>query len=149
MFSYKTGDLLAHDAQALVNAVNCVGVMGKGIALQFKKKFPQNFDSYVVACNKKEVNPGIVHIFQTNTLFNPQFIINFPTKRDWKDSSRIEDITSGLDSLRNVIKKHHITSIAIPPLGCGMGGLNWDEVKILIIEYLGMLEDVEVILFEP
>lgn len=149
MLQYKTGDILKEDAEAIINTVNCVGIMGRGIALQFKKAYPENFSVYATACEHKQVNPGKMFIFKTGELFNPKFIINFPTKRHWRGKSRIEDIKSGLKDLLIVIKKNDIKSIAIPPLGSGLGGLNWFQVKSLIEKAFIALEDVDVIVFEP
>lgn len=149
MIEYKAGNLLTEDADAIVNTVNCVGVMGRGIALQFKKKFPENFKVYSSACKNEEVKPGKMFVFETGTFTNPKFIINFPTKRHWRGKSRIEDIESGLIDLVRVIKEYGITSIALPPLGCGLGGLEWDSVHSIIEKYLSPLRDVKVIVFEP
>ncbi len=120
---YVQGDLLTADVEALVNTVNCVGVMGKGLALQFKKTYPDNFKEYESACKVGEVKPGSMLIVATNRIINPKFIINFPTKRHWKDHSRVEDIRSGLAALVADLKTLEIASVAVPPLGCGLGGL--------------------------
>jgi len=117
MIEYKTGDILHEDAEALVNTVNCVGIMGQGIALQFKNAFPENFKSYVAACERNEVQPGQMLVFKTGRLTNPKYIINFPTKRHWRGKSRIEDIDAGLVALVKEIRSRNIHSIAIPPLG--------------------------------
>lgn len=149
MIRIVQGDLLAADAEALVNAVNCVGVMGKGLALQFKQTFPDNFKTYQKACKAGDVKPGTMLIVATNEKINPKYIINFPTKRHWKEQSRIEDIKSGLESLVKDVEILKMASIAIPPLGCGLGGLNWIEVKPLIEEAFSTLAAVDVLLFEP
>ena len=149
MIEYKSGNLLVEDADAIVNTVNCVGVMGRGIALQFKKAFPDNFKAYALACKNNQVVPGQMFVFETVQNLNPKYIINFPTKRHWRAKSRIEDIESGLLSLVDLIKKHKIQSIAIPPLGSGLGGLDWMVVKALIEKYLCSLNKVKVIVFEP
>ena len=133
---FKSGDILAEDAEALVNTVNCVGVMGRGIALQFKKAFPDNFKAYKAACARDEVQPGKMFIFEVGKLTNPRYIINFPTKRHWRGKSRIQDIELGLDALADEISSRNIHSIAIPPLGSGLGGLSWAEVRPLIEEKL-------------
>lgn len=125
MIILKQGNLLEDEAEALVNTVNCVGVMGKGIALQFKLAFPEVFSEYEKACRREEVQPGKMHVVSTKLLFNPKYVINFPTKRHWKNKSRMEDIEAGLVDLIKVVKELEIKSIAIPPLGCGNGGLNW------------------------
>lgn len=149
MIEYKTGDILAEDAEAIVNTVNCVGVMGRGIALQFKNAFPENFKAYAAACKREEVQPGHMFVFETGGLTNLRFIINFPTKRHWRGKSRMEDIESGLTALAREIRELGIHSIAIPPLGSGLGGLEWSEVRVKIEQALKDLPDVRVILFEP
>lgn len=143
------GDILKADAEALVNTVNCVGVMGRGIALQFKNAFPANYKTYAVACHQGKVLPGRMFVFDAGELSWPRYIINFPTKRHWRGKSRIEDIQAGLDALVDEILERKIRSIAIPPLGSGLGGLDWNEVKPRIERALGALTDVEVWLFEP
>lgn len=149
MIEYKTGDILKENAEALVNTVNCVGVMGRGIALQFKKTFPDNFKAYAEACKREELLPGRLFIFKTQSMINPRYIINFPTKRHWRGKSRIEDIESGLNNLAKIIQKYNINSIAIPPLGSGLGGLDWQVVKPKIVNALQEIEGVRVVVFEP
>jgi O-acetyl-ADP-ribose deacetylase (regulator of RNase III) len=149
MFEYKKGNILAEDVEALVNTVNCVGIMGRGIALQFKNAFPENFRSYAAACGRSEMHPGRMYVFETGKLTNPRYIINFPTKRHWRGKSRIEDIDSGLASLAKEIRSLSIRSIAIPPLGSGLGGLNWSRVRPLIEARLRELSDVRIVIFEP
>jgi O-acetyl-ADP-ribose deacetylase (regulator of RNase III) len=149
MIEYKSGDILKEDAEALVNTVNCVGVMGRGIALQFKKAFPENFKAYALACKNDEVQPGRMFVFQTGQLTNPRYIVNFPTKRHWRGKSRMEDIEAGLKALVVVIRQYDIRSIAIPPLGSGLGGLDWSEVRTRIVAALQPLTDVRVIIYEP
>ena len=149
MIQLQEGDLLKADAEALVNTVNCVGVMGKGIALQFKQAFPENFVEYEKACKKDQMRLGQVHVFPTGRLLNPIYIINFPTKKHWRAKSRLRDIESGLDSLVEVIKRLDIRSVALPPLGCGYGGLSWPEVRPLIEQKMGALQEVTVLLFAP
>jgi O-acetyl-ADP-ribose deacetylase (regulator of RNase III) len=148
MIEFKTGDILQADAEALVNTVNCVGIMGRGIALQFKQAFPDNFKAYEAACARTEVQPGRMFVTETGFLANPKYIINFPTKRHWRGRSRIEDIETGLKALVDEIRRRGIRSIAVPPLGSGLGGLNWAEVRPLIEAALGEL-DVQAIVFEP
>jgi len=143
------GNILKDDAEALVNTVNCVGVMGKGIALQFKKAFPDNFKAYEAACRRKEVSPGRMFVFETGQMFNPRYIINFPTKRHWRGKSRYEDIESGLLALVREVRQRKIQSIAIPPLGSGLGGLNWGRVKAMIEKAFQDMPDVRVKLYEP
>jgi len=149
MIEYKTGDILAEDAEALVNTVNCVGVMGRGIALQFKKAWPENFKAYAAACRRDEVQPGRMFVFETRELTNPRYIINFPTKRHWRGKSRIEDIEAGLEALAEEIRRREIKSIAVPPLGAGLGGLDWVQVRKRIEAGLRGIDDVRVIIFEP
>jgi O-acetyl-ADP-ribose deacetylase (regulator of RNase III) len=149
MIKLTQGDILKADTEALVNTVNCVGVMGRGIALQFKKAFPENFKVYAAACKAHQVKPGQMFVYDLNRLYNPRFIINFPTKRHWKNKSRIEDIKQGLINLINIVEQQQIHSIAIPPLGCGNGGLNWEEVRPLITKAFQSVPTVEVLLFEP
>lgn len=148
MIHLQKGDILKQDAEALVNTVNCVGIMGRGIALQFRKAFPENFKAYELACKHEEVKLGQMFVFETGG-FYPRFIINFPTKHHWKSKSHIEDIRSGLQDLLRVIQKREIKSIAIPPLGAGLGGLNWLDVKREIELAFADRKDVEVYLFEP
>lgn len=144
------GDLLKQDdVDAIVNTVNCVGVMGKGIALQFKNKWPANNAQYEAACKNKLVRPGTMFVFDSGGLVKPNFIINFPTKDHWRGKSNIEFIRDGLVDLIAQVKRLGIKSIAIPPLGCGNGGLEWSEVRTLIEQAFSDLPDVEVRLFEP
>ena len=132
MIEPGTGDLLRADVEALVNTVNTEGVMGKGIALQFKQAFPANFKAYEAACQAGQVVPGRMFIFDNGRLINPQYVINFPTKRHWRGKSRIADIESGLKSLMADVRRLGLRSIAVPPLGCGLGGLDWREVRPMI-----------------
>ncbi len=143
------GDILKADAEALVNTVNCVGVMGRGIALQFRKAFPENFKAYKSVCDKKNLHPGMMLVYDLNRFQNPRYIVNFPTKRHWKGKSKIEDIESGLEALVKEVTKRNIRSIAIPPLGCGLGGLIWNQVKPMIQKAFDALPDVHVFLYEP
>src|SRR5438094_1382872 len=129
MIKYKKGDILQEDAEALVNTVNCVGVMGRGIALQFKNAFPENFKAYAAACKQGEVEPGRMFVFETGQLTPQRYIINFPTKRHWRGKSRLEDIEAGLAALAKLIRSKPIRSIALPPLGSGLGGLEWATVR--------------------
>jgi O-acetyl-ADP-ribose deacetylase (regulator of RNase III) len=149
MIRYTTGNLLEAEADALVNTVNCVGVMGKGIALQFKQAFPENYEKYRLACEHHEVQPGRMFVYSTGNLMGAKFIINFPTKQHWKGKSKIADVDSGLNALAEVIRTNRIKSVAVPPLGCGNGGLNWNHVRKLIEHKLGALLDVEVLVYEP
>ncbi|MGA6165978.1 type II toxin-antitoxin system antitoxin DNA ADP-ribosyl glycohydrolase DarG [Amycolatopsis magusensis] len=149
MIEEATGNLLEADVDALVNTVNTVGVMGKGIALQFKRAFPENFRQYEKACKNKQVRLGEMFVHEVTSITGPRFIINFPTKGHWKARSRIEDIDSGLQDLRRVIQKYGITSIAVPPLGCGNGGLDWAQVYPMIQNALGDPSDVRVLVYPP
>ena len=149
MIEFTTGDILRADAEALVNTVNCVGIMGRGVALQFKNDFPANFKAYRAACAREEVQPGKMFVFEIGTLGNPKFIVNFPTKRHWRGKSRLEDIDSGLKALVEEVQNRGIRSIAIPPLGSGLGGLNWAEVRPRIEAALRGVNDLHVIVFEP
>ena len=124
MIEITTGDILNCEVEALVNTVNCVGVMGRGIALQFKRRFPENFLAYAAACQRQEVQPGRMFVFDTGQLTLPRYIINFPTKRHWRDQSRLEDIDAGLVALVATVRERSIRSIAIPPRGSGRGGLD-------------------------
>ncbi len=149
MIEYRTGDILRADAEALVNTVNCVGIMGRGIALQFKNAYPENFKAYEAACTRSEVEPGRMFVFETGQLTNPQYIINFPTKRHWRGTSRIEDIDTGLKALVEEIRNRDIRSIAIPPLGSGLGGLEWSGVRPRIEAALRVLNGVDIVVYEP
>lgn len=147
MIHYVSGDILKSDAEAIVNPVNCVGVMGRGLALQFKNAFPDNFKAYAAACKRYEVWPGQLFVFD-NKVIQPRYIINFPTKLHWKDKSLMKDIELGLIDLITTISDYGIHSIAIPKLGCGLGGLNWSEVRPLIESALLHLNDVRVMLYD-
>ena len=143
------GHLLQADVEALVNTVNTVGHMGKGIALQFKQAYPENFAVYAQAVRRGEVRPGSMLVVPTGFVTNPHYIINFPTKRHWRGRSRVEDIEAGLSALVAEIERLGLKSIAIPPLGCGNGGLEWADVKPRIVRALEKVPDVRVLLFEP
>ena len=149
MIEPTQGNLLEADAEAIVNTVNCVGVMGKGIALQFKQAFPENFTRYAKVCKKKQMKPGHMLVVETGSMLNPKYIINFPTKRHWKGKSKMEDIETGLVDLTAQVRHLNIQSIAIPPLGAGQGGLKWSEVRALIVKAFAELPDIRVLLFEP
>jgi O-acetyl-ADP-ribose deacetylase (regulator of RNase III) len=149
MIEHRTGDILQADTEALVNTVNCVGIMGRGVAFQFKNAYPENFKFYAAACKRGEVRPGHMLVFETGQITNPKYIINFPTKRHWRGKSRMEDVEAGLKALANEIRTRRIRSIAVPPLGSGLGGLDWSKVRPRIEVALRDLDDVRVILFEP
>lgn len=143
------GNLLATKADAYVNPVNCVGVMGKGLALQFKDAFPDNFRQYKMACSEGGVKPGRILVVHNRNPGSPVHIFNFPTKDHWKNPSRIEWIKAGLEDLVELVKALKVQSIAIPALGCGNGQLTWQEVKPLIEAAFAELPEVTVYLFEP
>jgi O-acetyl-ADP-ribose deacetylase (regulator of RNase III) len=149
MIHHATGNLLQTDAEALVNTVNCDGFMGKGIALQFKQAWPENFDAYAKACRAKEVRPGHMFVWESGRMVNPRYIINFPTKRHWREKSRLEDIRNGLRTLVEDVQRLGIRSIAVPPLGCGNGGLDWQDVCPLIEAAFAKLPDTQVHVFSP
>ena len=154
MIEYRRGNIFTSGAAALVSPVNCIGVMGKGLALEFKKRFPMMFEEYRQRCagvygfGAGKIMPIIIH--GTSTI-----VINFSTKKHWKDNSRLEWVDAGLKELHNYLaarvmrKENYKFSVAIPPLGCGLGGLKWEEVKLLIEKHLGNLEGVTVMVYEP
>jgi O-acetyl-ADP-ribose deacetylase (regulator of RNase III) len=146
MIEFVRGNLLEAKAEALVNTVNTVGVMGKGIALMFKEAFPENFKAYEAACKKKEVKVGHMFVIEREALIGPKWIINFPTKAHWRGDSKMVWIENGLEDLKRVIAENRIRSIAIPPLGSGNGGLNWADVRPRIEAALGELSDVSVLI---
>jgi O-acetyl-ADP-ribose deacetylase (regulator of RNase III) len=150
MITFSQGNLLDADVEALVNTVNTVGVMGKGIALMFKEAFPENFKLYREACKTHDIEVGRVFATERRDVMGgPKWIINFPTKQDWRKPSKLEWIQEGLIDLRHFIEKHAIRSIALPPLGSGNGGLNWQEVRPLIVQAFHPLRDVTIIVYEP
>lgn len=149
MLELAKGNLLEADAEALVNTVNTEGVMGKGIALQFKKKFPKMYEAYRAASEAGEIVPGRMHVFEQTDMLNPRYIINFPTKRHWRSPARMEDIKAGLEALRSEIERLGIRSVAVPPLGCGNGGLDWRNVRPAIERALSGLSNVQIMLYPP
>ena len=149
MVKLATGNLLRAEAEALVNTVNCVGHMGKGVALQFKKAFPDNFTYYQKACRAGDVQLGRMLVFETGAMLGLKYIINFPTKKHWRAKSKYEYIASGLEALIAEVKRRGIRSIALPPLGCGLGGLDWKRVRPMIEKAFAEVPDVDVLLFEP
>jgi len=149
MVEIVAGNILDAEAEAIVNTVNCVGVMDKGIALQFKQAHPENFKAYKRACDAKRIQPGRMFVFETGSLMNPKYIINFPTKRHWKGKSKIEDIQAGLQALIEEVRRLGIRSIAVPPLGCGNGGLAWSVIRPMIESAFKVLPDVVVCLYAP
>jgi O-acetyl-ADP-ribose deacetylase (regulator of RNase III) len=149
MIKFTTGNLLEAKVDALVNTVNTVGVMGKGIALMFKERFPANFKEYAAACKEGTVRIGEMFVTTNNGFDGPRWIINFPTKQQWFQPTKLEWIQKGLTALKTVIREKQIQSIALPPLGCGNGGLNWKIVRPIIERELGGIEGVEIIVYEP
>ena len=143
------GDLLKAPVEAIVNTVNTVGVMGKGIALQFKRAYPEMFKVYAQACKDDQVRLGEMWLWPTSALEGPRLIVNFPTKGHWRANSKLDDVRAGLVDLVRVVREHGIRSIAVPPLGCGNGGLRWSDVRPLIEEAFAGLDDVEVCVFPP
>ncbi len=148
MIHVVQGDLFASGCEALVNPVNCVGVMGKGLALQFRRRFPANYEAYRDACARRAIRPGHCFVFDAGA-GRPRFVVNFPTKRHWRDPSRMEDIALGLDDLAGILRRHAVGSVAIPPLGCGLGGLAWPPVRSLLLDRLAPCEHVSVVIHEP
>jgi O-acetyl-ADP-ribose deacetylase (regulator of RNase III) len=149
MIEIAKGNLLNQKVEALVNTVNCVGVMGKGIALQFKNAFPNNYKLYEQACKKGDVQIGKMFVTATGSIFNPRFIINFPTKKHWKELSKLEYIREGLINLVEFVQTNEISSVALPPLGCGNGGLDWADVYPLIVSSFEELPNTNTYVFGP
>jgi O-acetyl-ADP-ribose deacetylase (regulator of RNase III) len=148
MIRYTSGNLLESDADALVNTVNTVGVMGKGIALLFKQRFPDNYRQYKAACSAGRVVTGSMFVTEVSVLMGPRWIVNFPTKQHWRDLSQLSWIEAGLQDLRRFLIEHRVKSAAIPGLGTGNGGLDWGEVRPLIEQALGGL-DTEIVVYQP
>ena len=148
MIRFTQGNLLEAKTEALVNTVNTVGVMGKGIALMFKERFAENYRLYSAACKAGEVETGKVHVTAVNELDGPRWIVNFPTKRHWRSPSQMAWITEGLHDLRRFLIENDVKSVAVPPLGAGNGGLKWPEVREQIVDVLSDL-NVDVLVFEP
>ena len=148
MIAYLRGNLLDDDAQALVNTVNTVGVMGKGIALQFKQRFPANFVAYAQACKLGQVQTGRMFVTESGELTGPRWVVNFPTKQHWRDPSRMEWVVDGLQDLHSFLASDTVQSIALPALGAGLGGLPWAAVRRHIEAALGDLP-VQVRVYEP
>lgn len=149
MIEIIKGDILKQNTEALVNTVNCVGVMGRGVALSFRDAYPENYRLYKKACDNKEVKIGKMFVYFSGDIFEKKYIINFPTKQHWKGKSKIEYIQAGLVDLVRVIKEYCINSITIPPLGCGLGGLDWKIVRPIIEDALKELKDVKINIIEP
>ena len=148
MITFTEGNLLESGAEALVNTVNTVGVMGKGIALMFKERFDDNYRQYAAACKAKQVQVGRMFVTPVSELGGPRWIVNFPTKQHWRSPSRMEWVVAGLQDLRRFLLQEQVKSIAIPPLGAGNGGLDWAQVRSQIEAALGDL-DIEILVFEP
>jgi O-acetyl-ADP-ribose deacetylase (regulator of RNase III) len=146
---FVRGDILRADADALVNAVNCVGVMGRGLALQFKRAFPDVFKAYAAACRAGDIAPGRMHLVVREAASGPRLVINFPTKRHWRDKARLSDIESGLHSLVTEVRARKVRTVAVPALGCGLGGLEWGDVRPRIELAFAPLRGVSVLAFEP
>jgi len=149
MIRLTRGNLLEAEVEAVVNTVNTVGIMGKGIALMFKERFPKNYDTYVRGCKNGELEVGRMFVTRNEEFFGPRWIINFPTKKGWRASSRLEWIEDGLRDLVRTIEEKRIKSIAIPPLGCGNGGLDWHDVRPLIEAAIDGIDDLEAVVYEP
>lgn len=149
MIKFTKGNLLEADVEAVVNTVNTVGIMGKGIALMFKERFPDNFKAYKKACENNEIRIGKMFVSENRDFFGPKWIVNFPTKTHWRVNSRLEWIEEGLEDLVRVILDKKISSIAIPPLGCGNGGLDWSDVRPLLVMALEQVEGLDAVVYEP
>lgn len=149
MITFARGNLLEADVEAAVNTVNTVGIMGKGIALMFKERFPENFKAYEKACKDKELRIGKMFVSENREFFGPKWIVNFPTKTHWRVDTRLEWIEEGLRDLLQVIEDKNISSIAIPPLGCGNGGLDWSDVRPLLVTALEEVEGLDAVVYEP
>lgn len=149
MIKEAKGNLIEADVEALVNTVNTEGVMGKGLALQFKKAFPEMFQEYAKLCAAGKLQIGTVHLFHRSELLNPRYIINFPTKQSWREKTKLEYIKRGLQSLIQVIRENNIQSVAVPALGSGLGGLNWDIVYPLVQQAFAALPEVDVLVYPP
>ena len=148
MIAFTQGNLLEANVEAVVNTVNTKGIMGKGIALMFKERFPRNFEAYARACKNGEVRIGVMFVTESKELFGPKWIINFPTKTHWRVKTRLAWVEEGLGDLVRVISDKEIRSIAVPPLGCGNGGLDWDDVRPLIIDALSAVDDLEAVIYD-
>lgn len=149
MIHYTSGNLFDAEVEALVNPVNTVGVMGKGIALAFKQRYPDNMQQYALACNQGRVVTGKMFVTETYELMGPRWIVNFPTKQHWRDKSQMQWVVDGLEDLRRFIIENEVRSIAIPALGAGLGGLAWVDVKPRIGSAFASLDAVEVFVYEP
>ena len=149
MIEFVKGNIFSSNVEALVNPINCVGVMGKGLALQFKNKYYNMFIEYQLLCKNDKIKVGKMYVYDTGLLDNPKYIINFPTKTHWRNPSEYKYIRDGMDDLVKVIKNKNIKSIAIPKLGCGLGDLDWNIVRATICGKLRpLLNDVEIKIYD-
>ncbi len=149
---YKNGDMFNEPTEAIVNTVNCVGVMGKGVALEFKRRWPDNFKAYKRLCDDKKLSPGQMFVFDNNDFLDAgkhRYLINFPTKQHWRSRSKIEYVQDGLVDFIKQVHELGIKSVAVPPLGCGNGGLDWADVRPLIEEAVAKLPEVHFVIFGP
>lgn len=149
---YKNGDMFDEPTEAIVNTVNCVGVMGKGVALEFKRRWPANFKAYKLVCADKALTPGKMFIFDNDGFLDSEkhrFLINFPTKQHWRSKSKMEYVKDGLADFVEQVRRLGIKSVALPPLGCGNGGLEWSDVRPLIEDAVSSLPDVHFVIFGP
>ena len=149
MIIYKHGNLLEDDAQVLVNPVNCVGIMGKGLAAQFKREYPNNFKAYKKACEAQEIKIGTIFVHDEGGVWGEKYIFNFPTKKHWRNKSQLKDIAIGLKDFAIKLREYNIRSVAIPQLGCGLGGLAWESVSSLIEKELAHVKNVDVRIYGP
>jgi O-acetyl-ADP-ribose deacetylase (regulator of RNase III) len=149
MVTFTRGNILDANVEALVNPVNCVGVMGKGLALQFKNAYPDAFVEYLRACRDGQLEPGRVQVVDIGRPTGPCFIVHFPTKRHWRERARLVDVATGLDALVAEVERRNIRSIAMPALGCGLGGLAWADVRPLIERAFAKVPRVRALVFEP
>lgn len=148
--TFKTGDLFKEPAEAIVNTVNCVGVMGKGVALEVKRRWPDNFKAYRRLCDQGLLRPGRMYVHEEGDMLSGRrFLINFPTKDHWRDPSRLEYIEEGLVDLVAQVERLGIRTVVMPPLGCTNGGLDWAVVKALLTDRLSTTRDTEFVVFEP
>jgi O-acetyl-ADP-ribose deacetylase (regulator of RNase III) len=149
--SVASGDIFTSGSQALVNPVNTVGVMGSGLALSFKRRYPQMYEQYAADCRSRRLRPGkiMIHPLTTWGPGDPLYILNFPTKRHWRDPSQMEDIQAGLEDLKKVLEQLAVSSVSIPALGCGRGGLSWSLVLVLLLETLAPVVNCQIKLFPP
>lgn len=149
---FTTGNMFESLGEAIVNTVNCVGVMGKGVALEFKRRWPENYRAYKRVCDTGALRPGKIFVFENQDMFDPQgrrFLVNFPTKDHWREGARMEFIDHGLDDFVSWMQRLRIRSVVMPPLGCGNGGLDWRKVREVIQEKLSQLTETDIIVFEP